>query len=294
MVDFSKELEKARIYTRYDISHSWHKHLRPKEHFLENTKICPYGTNWQEILESFKPKLCQALAPNQKEYSLCLYPYTAYVLHYLCVVILSKKLPFAWFARSHKSTLSTNSSYSLLLGRSQFNQKKFQQWKQKLETMGTKNDFNTQCIRIDIENFFGSIDTKLLLKMIKEKLKTKVNQGKKEKETHNPQAQKEKIILELLEKIFLLFPNGLGLPIGNTPERFFSNIYLDPIDQLIIENYNPKVKFLRYIDDIRLYGKEENLDKLVLCLFAIKNEAEQYGLNLHPLKTGLVTPISPK
>lgn len=75
-----------------------------------------------------------------------------------------------------------------------------------------------------------------------------------------------------------------GLPIGNNTEGFFANIYLKAIDEAMSDAL-PDVQFGRYVDDMRIFGRERaatlNALRVLQQLLLTK------GLNLNSSKTRL-------
>jgi len=92
----------------------------------------------------------------------------------------------------------------------------------------TKEIFkNSNClIQMDIEKYFDSIEHKILLDILAKRIK-------------------DKNILFLLSKYFGV--NKQGLPMGNLLSQLFSNIFLNELDQYVV-NYL-KLKYIRYMDD---------------------------------------------
>ena len=78
---------------------------------------------------------------------------------------------------------------------------------------------------------------------------------------------------------------GVGLPIGSLSSQFFSNVYLNPLDQFI--KHQLKIKgYLRYVDDLIILG---NHPKVLLGQMRQINQflADTLHLQLHPNKTVL-------
>ncbi len=96
--------------------------------------------------------------------------------------------------------------------------------------------------------------------------------------------------LDLLKQIpphkslFHAQPN-IGLPIGSLSSQFFSNVYLNPLDQFV--KHKLKIKgYLRYVDDFIILGNEPK--KLLEQMRQINQFLEDHlQLQLHPNKTVL-------
>ncbi|MBU2567510.1 MAG: reverse transcriptase/maturase family protein [Elusimicrobia bacterium] len=124
-----------------------------------------------------------------------------------------------------------------------------------------KNKFVLKC---DIEDYFNSIDRKILFNIIAEKIK-------------------DEKVLWLVRKIIDSSPGNCGLPIGNLTSQFFANLYLNDYDHFIKETLNCKY-YVRYVDDFVIWGDDKReLDQ-------IKEKINRYlftNLNIkpHPKKT---------
>lgn len=124
---------------------------------------------------------------------------------------------------------------------------------------------NTQVcwvLKCDIRKFFAHVNHKTLLKILVERIK-------------------DQDFLDLLEKIIDSFP--LGIPIGNLTSQFFSNIYLNELDQYI--KHELKVKYyLRYADDFAFISHDRTY--LLNLIDPIRKFLKQeLDLELHPAKT---------
>ncbi|MEK7461637.1 MAG: reverse transcriptase/maturase family protein [Patescibacteria group bacterium] len=99
---------------------------------------------------------------------------------------------------------------------------------QKLSANYTKPVYALKC---DVRKFFGSIDHKILLVLLKQKIDC-------------PET------LELLEKIINSFHKtpGKGLPLGNVTSQIFANIYMNLFDQHVKKQLGIKY-YIRYCDD---------------------------------------------
>lgn len=126
-------------------------------------------------------------------------------------------------------------------------------------------------LKLDIKSFFCAIDKNVLFKIISEKVKSTKRQDYWKNEIlwiskkiiyHDPtknyvfkgNPENKKLISR--EKS-LFFSNGKGLPIGNLTSQFFANAYLDKLDHFINDELRVE-KYLRYVDDIVLLGKNKS------------------------------------
>lgn len=75
---------------------------------------------------------------------------------------------------------------------------------------------------------------------------------------------------------------GVGIPQGPLPSFLLANLLLYPLDnQLVGDGY----KYYRYMDDIKIYGYEEN--ELLKVLLTIDNYTKSYGLSINSKKTSI-------
>jgi len=92
-------------------------------------------------------------------------------------------------------------------------------------------------LKTDFSKYFPSIDTNMLLKMIRKKIKCN--------KTFN--------LIQLITP-----PNQIGIPIGNLTSQLFANIYGNDIDHFI--KHQLKIKyFARYMDDIVILDNDKKL-----------------------------------
>ena len=156
------------------------------------------------------------------------------------------------------------------------------------------------CLKIDIANFFNSIDRAILLKSL-------------EKHVHEPW------IIDLIRQIILHDPRptavfkspphvfgkvpshksmllaspGKGLPIGNLTSQFFANVYLNDLDQFV--KHVLKARYYgRYVDDMVLMHNDPHVlnewyqkiddflqEKLMLRLHPAKKQLNKIETGIH-------------
>ena len=73
---------------------------------------------------------------------------------------------------------------------------------------------------------------------------------------------------------------GVGIPQGPAPSFFLANLVLHELDELIIDQ---GLKYYRYMDDIKIYGFDEN--KLIESLVLIDKHLKGNGLSINAKKT---------
>jgi RNA-directed DNA polymerase len=108
------------------------------------------------------------------------------------------------------------------------------------QKLSRNNRENIYALKCDIKKFFASVDQKILLNLIKNKI------------------QNENAIW-LIEEIIKSFSSGVnnkGIPLGNVTSQLFANVYLNELDQFI--KHELKIKYyLRYCDDFIILGENE-------------------------------------
>ncbi|MBM3766887.1 MAG: RNA-dependent DNA polymerase [Acidobacteria bacterium] len=73
-----------------------------------------------------------------------------------------------------------------------------------------------------------------------------------------------------------------GLPLGNQTSQFFANVYLDPMDQMIVRNLRPGA-YARYVGDFLLFANSK--EQLHDMHGQIREFLYRYRLSLHPGKS---------
>lgn len=144
-----------------------------------------------------------------------------------------------------------------------------------LQKMALKESLNNTrvcwVLKCDISKFFASVNHKVLLNILTERIE-------------------DQDFLNLLEKITCSFysdktidiSNKKGIPIGNLTSQFFSNVYLNEFDQYV--KHKLKIKYyLRYADDFAFISYDKNY--LLNLIDPIRNFLkDELDLELHPKK----------
>ena len=112
-------------------------------------------------------------------------------------------------------------------------------------------------VKIDILNYFESIDHHLLFQMLQRKIK-----GRE--------------VLNITKQIIAGYNTSpeKGLPIGTLPSQHFANYFLDKLDRYIIEKLHVN-SYVRYMDDIIWWCNDKKDSKAIL-----KNVIEYIEKNL--------------
>ena len=122
-------------------------------------------------------------------------------------------------------------------------------------------------LKLDIKKFFASVDHKVLLSLLEEKI------------------QGEDIIWLLKQIIYSFYSDkgeGKGMPLGNLTSQVFANIYVNKLDQFV--KHKLKIKYyIRYADDFLILSDYK--DTLQRSLVAISEFVKNnLNLELHPKK----------
>ena len=144
-------------------------------------------------------------------------------------------------------------------------------------------------LKADIKNFFVSIDKDILYSQIKKLVKKDWVLNLCQKVIYND--PKENAVIQSKKSKFKYLPNykslwycdnSKGLPIGNLTSQFFSNVYLNELDQYIKHKFHCKY-YCRYVDDFVIL--DENPQKLNQIHKEIKEFLwERLRLELHTNK----------
>lgn len=118
-------------------------------------------------------------------------------------------------------------------------------------------------LKLDIKKFFASVDHKILLGIVKQKI-------------IDPDT------LWLVGNIITSFSETRGIPIGNLTSQIFANIYLNRLDQFIKHQLRKRF-YIRYCDDFVIAEtNKEALEQLVPKIAGFLET--QLNLSLHEQK----------
>ena len=155
---------------------------------------------------------------------------------------------------------------------------------------GTRQAFY---IKLDIRNFFNTLDKKVLSDIISPKVKDPellwlFNTVLGHDCTKNYVLRDRAGLLRGVpahKSLFTRVPEK-GLPIGNLTSQFFANVYLDRLDQYVKRVLKCR-HYIRYADDFVLFGRDKRqlLDLAQMIKVFLE---EKLLLSLHPGKTSAV------
>jgi hypothetical protein len=147
-------------------------------------------------------------------------------------------------------------------------------------------------LKIDVANFFNSIDHDRLLKILEKSIAPGWRLDLIRQIIHHDPRSKAvfKSSAALFSQVpphksLLLAPGGKGLPIGNLTSQFFANLYMNELDQYA--KHALKVRYYgRYVDDMVLLDDDPD----ILNYWRLRIDTflqEELGLHLHPNKIWL-------
>ena len=129
-----------------------------------------------------------------------------------------------------------------------------------------KNNIMGYVLKSDIKKYFGTVNHKVLLQILKRKIK-------------------DKNTIWLIKQIFKNFNTkieGKGMPLGNLTSQFFANVYLNELDYFVKHKLRAKY-YIRYVDDFVILHE----DRYVLLKYKekISKYLKNLDLELHKDKT---------
>jgi len=145
-------------------------------------------------------------------------------------------------------------------------------------------------LRLDIVKHFPSIDHAILLSILERTISDERILSLAAKIV----ASGDRILEQEYEMVWFagddLFAalRPRGLPIGNLTSQFWSNCYLNPLDQFIRRELRCKA-YLRYVDDMALFSDSRN--ELWEWKTAIRERLQRLRLTFHP-ESAQVQPVS--
>ncbi|WP_447590088.1 RNA-directed DNA polymerase [Aquipseudomonas campi] len=144
-------------------------------------------------------------------------------------------------------------------------------------------------LKLDLANFFVSIDKRALAKQLAARIADPWWRGLALQILwHDPRSNFEvRSPRHLFNKVpqhkrLTAQPSHLGLPIGNLSSQFFANVYLDSLDQLVKHQLHCQ-HYVRYVDDFILL--HESPQRLNAWLEQINAFLPTLGARINPSKT---------
>jgi len=121
------------------------------------------------------------------------------------------------------------------------------------------------CLKIDVANFFNSIDRRRLLEIIEryvpeDWLRVLIRQAILHDPRTNAFFRSTRDLFNRVprHKSLLYAPDGMGLPIGNLTSQFFANVYMNEVDQFVKHGLRARY-YGRYVDDMVLFHEDSDV-----------------------------------
>lgn len=156
------------------------------------------------------------------------------------------------------------------------------QW-QKFDEFVRIDSQNSTILFTDIQNYYEHINLNILKSILFDKLK-KLNINGRNKSRVRFCIDS---ICKCLEE--WAFDENGGLPQNRDISSFLANVYMDPIDQFMI---NDGYDYYRYMDDIRIICKDKFHARKAMK--SMSHELRKIHLTLNASKTEILEPNSPK
>lgn len=268
----AERLKQAVTWAIHDRRSSWHARCLPLEEMpVEEIEAALSDEDgWQTIVEQDVAREYEAKAGNGRMYRLSILPIRHFAIRYYAVMCFARYAPGLWHSRLGSDYLSCSGTCSLFLGRVRENTLAYKDWQICQESR--------YVLKFDVRAFYPSIRHDVLIKQ----LTSRCSGGDAETQR----------MLRLLPCL-LRYPSSTGaeikhcetgLPIGNTSERFFSNLYLEPLDEYLLGQTD--VASCRRLDDIRVFGSNRTrMEEIREALTAL---AARLGLTENSEKTRVV------
>ncbi len=133
----------------------------------------------------------------------------------------------------------------------------------------TNNDVQGYALKADIRHYFDSVDHKILIRIISQRIT-------------------DKGVLWLVKAILENYSSGesgKGMPLGNWTSQFLANVYLNELDYYI--KFRLKAKFyIRYVDDFVILHRSKTVLRFYLA--RIESFLHTLKLELHPDKCRII------
>lgn len=112
------------------------------------------------------------------------------------------------------------------------------------------------CMKLDIRQYFPSMDHEILKWSIRRKIKDKEALQMIDLIIDSSNPQDPALFWFPGDDLFTPMERRKGLPIGSQTSQFFSNVYLDPLDHFVKERLRVR-HYVRYVDDFILFSDEK-------------------------------------
>ena len=137
-------------------------------------------------------------------------------------------------------------------------------------------------LKCDIRKYFASIDHRILKDLLAKALKCRPTLDLAARIIDGSNEQESVVAYYPGDDLFTPFERRRGLPLGNQTSQFFANVYLDPLDQVMVREMRSGA-YIRYVDDFVVF--ENSKERLREILAAIRSFLAPLRLDLHPGKS---------
>lgn len=151
--------------------------------------------------------------------------------------------------------------------------------------------YNRYVLKMDIKNYFRSIDHEILKQIIRRKIACSNTLWLIDKIIDNSNPQKPSIVSFPGDNLFTAIERRKGLPIGNLTSQFFANIYLNPLDHFVKEELGSKY-YIRYVDDFVVFSNSKKYlhvirKKIIDFLTGLRIQLHENKSKVFPVKIGI-------
>ena len=137
-------------------------------------------------------------------------------------------------------------------------------------------------LKLDVQKYFPSIDHRLLEELLARVIHCPDTLGLIKLIVASYNLPEQTIQYFPGDTLFTPHERRRGLPLGNQTSQFFANVYLNPMDQMIVRNLRPGA-YARYVDDFLLFA--DSPEQLHQMQARIREFLYGYRLTLHPGKS---------
>jgi retron-type reverse transcriptase len=117
-------------------------------------------------------------------------------------------------------------------------------------------------LKLDVRKYFPSIDHRILEDLLARSIHCPDTLRLIQLIIASSNPQEEVLHYFPGDTLFTPHQRRRGLPLGNQTSQFFANVYLNPLDHMIVRNLRPGA-YARYVDDLLLFsGSTEQLREM--------------------------------
>jgi len=151
--------------------------------------------------------------------------------------------------------------------------------------------YNKYVLKLDIKNYFPSIDHEILKQQIRRKISCNKTLWLIDTIIDNSNPQKPSIVSFPGDDLFTPIERAKGIPIGNLTSQFFANIYLNPLDHFIKETLQCKY-YIRYVDDFVIFSNSKPelhniLKQITTFLISLRLQLHETKSKVFPVSVGI-------